>query len=148
MEKETFTSERIQVITKMIHSLVGGFKSQAKENFKKNEIKLLVELNFNPDLPQKHYVDSLGMEFGSFTYLSDKLIEKGYVIKVPSTTDRRITILSLTDKGREASRVICEEFEDHVFAKIELLNSKDQKKLDKAFKLIEEIYNQNEVTDE
>lgn len=140
MGKEAFTSRRVQVITKLLHSLVGGFKSNTEQKLKKNEVKLLLELNFHPNQPLKHYVDAVGMEFGSFTYLSDKLIKKGYVVKVPSTTDKRVTILSLTEEGDKLAMEICRQFQDHVLSKIDSLEPAYQKKLNQAFKLVDEVY--------
>jgi len=38
---------------------------------------------------------------GSMTRMLDRLEEKGLIRRVPSSTDRRVTLLELTDTGRE-----------------------------------------------
>gem|GEM_PF-6869802 len=128
------------MISKLVQSLFGTFKPNIDENLKKNEVKLLVEMNFHPNHPLKYYVEAIGMEFGSFTYLSDRLIEKGFVYKTQSEKDKRVSILSLTEKGEEIALEVCKQFQDHILLKVEALDQESQDKFNLAIDLLEETY--------
>ena len=46
---------------------------------------------------------------GNITPITEKLIENGYITRRPSEVDRRIQIISMTQAGRAAFRVMAEE---------------------------------------
>lgn len=51
------------------------------------------------DQPLQKIGDKILLASGSITYVVDKLEKKGYLLRVPSESDRRITYASITPKG-------------------------------------------------
>lgn len=51
------------------------------------------------DQPLQKIGDKILLASGSITYVVDKLQKKGYIKRVPSESDRRITYASITEKG-------------------------------------------------
>jgi len=79
----------------------GYFKDfHVVDNLNKTHIKTLMAIKFEGPLPMSHISQKLSLEKGSFTPVAKKLIKLGYIKKVQSEEDRRISLLSLTDEGR------------------------------------------------
>jgi len=62
--------------------------------------KILLALIDNDNLSQRDLVDRLDMTPQSLAEFVGKLEKKGFITRKKSSTDRRVTIVSLTDKGR------------------------------------------------
>lgn len=54
--------------------------------------------------PMSRLVARMGVDAGWVTDIVDRLEERGEVVRRPSSEDRRVKILELTDKGRETWR--------------------------------------------
>ena len=57
-------------------------------------------------MPQSELGKRLWVSLGNVTGLVDKLVAAGYVRRVGLRGDRRVTLAELTDKGREALKVL------------------------------------------
>jgi MarR family 2-MHQ and catechol resistance regulon transcriptional repressor len=137
-------SKSITIMPKFMRNILGTFRPNFDIALKKNEIMTLLELNQHPDMPMKHYVDIVDMESGSFTYLADKLQDKGLITRVPSGDDKRKTVLSLTDSGKELSNKLEKEFHDHVGKLLTKLDESDLDDLKEAVFLLEKVINKLE----
>lgn len=69
---------------------------------------------------------------GTLTISVNGLVKKGYVERVRSEEDRRVVLVSLTDKGKRAYRDHQRFHEEMVTAVIEELTVEEQKVLEKA----------------
>ena len=65
--------------------------------------RVLSLLKMQPEISQKELCYLLGMRQQSLSELLLKLEQKGYVSRKPSEEDRRSTIVSLTEEGRQAA---------------------------------------------
>lgn len=65
------------------------------------EFAVLELLYHSGDQPMQKIGDKILLASGSITYVVDKLEEKNYIKRTQSPSDRRITFVSITDKGKE-----------------------------------------------
>jgi DNA-binding MarR family transcriptional regulator len=65
------------------------------------EFKVIIFLGKNGDAKMTDIAEHMNLVVSSLTSIADKLVEKKYVQRKRSETDRRIVRLSLTKKGRD-----------------------------------------------
>lgn len=58
-----------------------------------------------------YFANVLEVTLSAITNLSTKLVQKGYVERVASETDRRMYYLKITDQGREVEQRILEKYQ-------------------------------------
>lgn len=88
------------------------------------------------DQPLQKIGDRILLASGSITYVVDKLEKKGFVKRVPCSSDRRITYASITDKGKE---LLNEIFPNH-WKQIEaIMDGLDQQEKDQAIHLLKKL---------
>jgi len=71
----------------------------------------------------------LGLDKSSVTGLVDRAERRGLVARVPSTTDRRVVLVSLTEDGRALVSQAAEGFETDVLTMLGRLPSRDREAL-------------------
>jgi DNA-binding MarR family transcriptional regulator len=71
----------------------------------------------------------LGLDKSSVTGLVDRAERRGLVARMPSTTDRRVALVSLTDDGRALVSQAAACFETDVLTMLERLPARDRKAL-------------------
>jgi MarR family transcriptional regulator, transcriptional regulator for hemolysin len=87
-------------------------------------------------LSQSELADSLGVEGATMVAMVDRLVKAGFVLREPSTTDRRIKRIVLTPAGSllyDKVRAAAATF------RLELLANVDSKKLLVATELLESL---------
>jgi DNA-binding MarR family transcriptional regulator len=73
--------------------------------------------------------DRLGVSARNVTVLVDGLEKEGFARRVPHSTDRRATIIQLTDKGREVHHAVYAAHADRTQALFAALSDRDQRHL-------------------
>ena len=68
----------------------------------------------------------LGLDKSSITGLVDRAERRGLVVRVPSTTDRRAVLVSLTDDGRSLVSAVSARFEADVLTMLDRLPPRDR----------------------
>jgi MarR family transcriptional regulator for hemolysin len=87
-------------------------------------------------LSQSELADKLGIEGASMVAMVDRLVKAGFVIREPSTTDRRVKRVVLT----EAGNLLYDKVREEAAAfRQELLAGIDPKKLLAATELLESL---------
>jgi MarR family transcriptional regulator, lower aerobic nicotinate degradation pathway regulator len=71
----------------------------------------------------------LGLDKSSVTGLVDRAERRGLVTRIPSTTDRRVVLVSLTEDGRALVSQAAEGFETDVLTMLDRLPSRDREAL-------------------
>lgn len=71
----------------------------------------------------------LGLDKSSVTGLIDRAERRGLVVRVPSTTDRRAVLVSLTDHGRSLASDGAARFEEDIWALLKRLPPRDREAL-------------------
>lgn len=98
----------------------------------KTHTKTIMSLFFMGSVPMSEISQKLGLEKGSFTPVAKKLIELGLVEKTKSEEDRRISLLSLTDKGEAYADNLRINHHKHMHAQLDKLTPTDQEKFESA----------------
>lgn len=116
-----------------------GFRPQVSCPIKKAEAITLIEIKKKPLLSMNHYMKVVDKECGSFTYIANKLEQKGLILRVQETHDQRISRLDLTSKGRAVTDELEHQFIAHLNKRTECLNAHDIKTMEAAAKILENI---------
>lgn len=80
--------------------------------------RVLKLLKIKPEIPQKELAEILGMRSQSIGELLSKLERKGYITRTPSSRDKRVVIVRLTEEGANAN-----EWEENQPDSIDIFNS-------------------------
>lgn len=78
----------------------------------------------------------LGLDKSSATGLIDRAERRGLVARVPSSTDRRAVLVSLTDGGRSLVAHVAARFEHDVSAILDCLRAADRELLSKLIRQV------------
>lgn len=139
MLKQEEIHKMMSTLIGMGRRLKGGFSLDYKPRIKRNEIHVLMEIKNNPHRTISDYLEFIDLESGSFTYVINKLEQKGYVIRIPVKDDRRKTILELTDKGHHVTDELERQVSIHLSHLMKELSQQDFAELNKAIGILEKI---------
>lgn len=76
------------------------------ENMAITEFKTLLILFNEGDTPIQKMARKVFLTSGSMTYIANKLVNKQFIYKTQSNEDKRVFMLSLTEKGREKIKAL------------------------------------------
>lgn len=79
-------------------------------------------------------IDKLLSTSGNMTVVIKNMIRDGYVYKTSDTSDRRASLIALTEKGRQTIEAILPEHYDHVGQIFSVLSPEEQDLLAKILK--------------
>ena len=68
-------------------------------NVNTSQCFLVVEIGRKPGICVKELAELLNMDKSAVSRSVEELVQKGYVLREPSTRDRRCVVLNLTDEG-------------------------------------------------
>ncbi len=140
-EKEIYeVAKSTNIFSKLMHYFSCTFKPLLDTPIKKNEVRTIIELYYNPGKPMKHYIDSVDMESGSFTYIADKLEKKGIIKRQSCKNDKRANVLNLTEKGELLAKELLNKINLHISHLIKDLDDQDLKQMKNAINSLEKIY--------
>ncbi len=91
-----------------------------------NHILSMIILDLDGPSRMSYISEKLSLEKGSFTPVACRLIELGYVEKVRDEKDKRVYILTLTEKGRNFSQKFRTEHYEFVEMMLQQLSEADQ----------------------
>lgn len=86
---------------------------------------------------------ALRVTTGTLTISINSLVKKGYVERVRSEEDRRVVLVSLTDKGRKAFLHHKQFHERMIEAVVEQLSEEEKQVLEKALSRINQFFLSN-----
>lgn len=138
MENEDIAKE-LDIFPEIMKVLAEDFKPNIGIPLKKVEGKALMEIKFSEGRPMSYYCEKVSLENGSFTYLADKLEEKGFIERIDDAADRRKKVLVLTPKGKEATDEIHAQFQNHLMSKLAVLDDRDKEILMDTIGRLKEI---------
>jgi len=127
---------------------MGSFKPSVDTGLKKNELKTIFVMNMKANQHMKYYAKKVEMKFGSFTYLVDRLEEKGLVKRVTSESDKRVNVLTLTAEGKEFSKKMHAEYLKHISVVLDRLDDKGLEDFKTSIHLMEGVLKKLEVKEE
>lgn len=74
---------------------------QAFKNPTRGQGRILSILKMKPEITQKELLFLLNMSKQSLAELLSKLEKNGFIVRQPSPTDRRVSLITLTEKGKQ-----------------------------------------------
>lgn len=106
---------------------------------------ILYEINrqHNPSIQQ--VAETLGTDITTFSRQVQSLIKMELVKKLPSAEDRRIYILSLTEKGKEMNHKIDQQMNDYLNEIFATMNDFEKESVIRSLKLLNEKMLQSSV---
>jgi DNA-binding MarR family transcriptional regulator/GNAT superfamily N-acetyltransferase len=107
--------------------------------FSLTEVRVMFELAHRRDVTARTLRDELGLDGGYVSRLVRGLERRGLVARTASKSDRRITHLNLTERGREEFRALDERADEEVRALLRSLSPTHQRQLVTAMQTIERL---------
>ena len=138
MKNEDLAKE-LDIFLEMMRILSEDFRPKVNIQLKKIEFKTLMEIKFAEGNSMSYYCEKVSLENGSFTYLADKLEQKGFIERIYDEADRRKKVLILTEKGKEVTDAAHRQFEQHLTDKLDLLDAADKDTLIATIATLKEI---------
>lgn len=71
-------------------------------NLTLSELHVIEAIGYDATLPMSAIATRLDITVGTLTIAMNNLVKKGYVSRVRSETDRRVVLICLTERGKEA----------------------------------------------
>jgi len=84
--------------------------------------RILMTVRNSDQLPMITIARAIGLEKGPFSQTVSKLEELGLIVRVRSTTDRRLVFLKLTNEGESVTDIIEGSMDLHFKKKIDALS--------------------------
>ncbi|WP_303448999.1 MarR family winged helix-turn-helix transcriptional regulator [Oceanobacillus profundus] len=75
---------------------------------------IIYELDKNPRISLIDLAEKLAMDTGMLSRQINKVVELGYVSRIPDPNDRRYVVLSLTEEGQEKAKEISDEMNKYI----------------------------------
>lgn len=113
-------------------------KIYGKENPYRGQSRCLLYLDRNGSINQKDLAEQLSVRPSSVSDILSKLEQKELIQKTPSETDKRITLITLTDKGREEVKRIRK---DRAKTHTEMLTDLTETEKENFFIILQKIKN-------
>ena len=95
-----------------------------------------IERQHNPSIQQ--IADTLGTDITTFSRQVQSLIKIDLVKKTPDVLDRRISILSLTEEGKEINEMIDQQMNDYLNEIFSNMNEFEKETVIRSLKLLNE----------
>lgn len=121
-------------------------RKKATDGLGHTHIITLMILNFEGPAPMSIISDRMNLEKGSFTPVANRLIEKGYIEKNQDSTDKRVHIISLTEKGAEFATNLKKEHVVFIEKLFEIFTEEEQASFFNAVDEIMKVSNRLEQT--
>lgn len=98
---ETYVDKIFELNYSITNTFFDDFTTifQTKEKLTESQIKALIFISMFKNSTMTEISHRLNIEKGSFTPIAKRLIGLGYIQRVPSDEDRRVSYLVLTEKG-------------------------------------------------
>ena len=117
----------IRDIEQRMHFLYDGKKSQRR---------ILIILRNEESITQRELTEKLSIQPASVSEVLAKLANKGYIVRVPSSIDKRTMVISLTEEGR---KVADEAYQSRSLRIVEMLSCLEDDEKDTLLSLLEKL---------
>ena len=107
-------------------------KGGAYKNMTTNDMHVIEAIGMDEAKNMSTVAKALAVTTGTLTISVNSLVKKGFVDRVRSEKDRRVVLVSLTDKGKKAFRQHAKFHQDMIQAAVTRLNEEEKQVLQKA----------------
>ncbi len=129
-------AEMVGMLPLFIGTLLDGIKINTPVQLNLSEGKTLMFLYKHDGKSMSEYSKKVGLSKGSFTYVANCLVKKGFIERESVTDDRRKYALILTQEGKNVAKKIDLQFSQHISEKVSQLEEDDLNKLENALEII------------
>ncbi|WP_080873518.1 MarR family winged helix-turn-helix transcriptional regulator [Oceanobacillus timonensis] len=99
--KETLFFELIHNTELFSDKMMTLFMKKFNRNISISQIVFLWKLNEKESEKLSVMAKEIGYTSGAITGITSKLVEKGYIKRKPQENDRRVILITITEKGKE-----------------------------------------------
>ena len=107
-------------------------KGGAYKGMTTNDMHVIEAIGMDEAKNMSTVAKALAVTTGTLTISVNSLVKKGFVDRVRSEKDRRVVLVSLTDKGKKAFRQHAKFHQDMIQAAVTRLNEEEKQVLQKA----------------
>jgi DNA-binding MarR family transcriptional regulator len=115
------------------------FTPHLEDPLRPREVHLLMVIDQEPDKPLRFYARHVGLERGSFTYLTEVMEHRGYVKRKEDEQDRRKKTLELTELGQRVIADAKVQMDKHLETLFKSFTEDDKEDLQQAYTIIERL---------
>jgi MarR family 2-MHQ and catechol resistance regulon transcriptional repressor len=119
---------------KVIHECTNHFIQ--KNGINPTEFAVLELLYHKGKQPLQQIGNKILLASGSITYVVDKLEGRGYISRVSSDTDRRVTYAEITKDGNKFMDELFPRHEEHL---VELMNALSEEEKEQVIELLKKL---------
>ena len=122
-----------RLMTGMTRQIGIDFRKKIENEFTGPQIYLLELLKRNGPMKMSDLAEELGVTLGAVTMQADRSLKNGWIVRERSTHDRRVVMLTITEKGVRILEEVIQVhsgFLNHYFGK---LTSDEQAELIRLF---------------
>ena len=134
-------AELTLMLPMFIGTLLKNYDPKLSIKLNPSEENTLMFVNRHSGEPMTEYSKKISISKGSFTYVADRLEQKGLITRVPFTNDRRKNMLQLTDIGKKLAQEIITQHNEHIARKLTHLSQNQLNNLKNALEVIVETTN-------
>ena len=131
-------AEQLFTIGPLIHKKLN--KGMPIGGIPKQQLALLFCISEENGKTMKHYGNKMMISKSNVTILADKLIEEKLIERELVPNDRRVVLLTITEKGREYLGQQKIKFKQALIKKLEILDSQDVDTLIDLFERIRVVF--------
>lgn len=132
--------EAIFEVSSMFRMLVKGitqlWNRQENGSISFPQFKMLHMLNRCGDLKVSQLAERQGLTSAAITGLTDKLLVEGYVERTRTEQDRRVVLISITEKGRELVAKLSESQHETIQQVFSDLSDEDVEHLKRIYSIL------------
>lgn len=110
-------------------------------DMQRQHLELLFKVGAFSGQPTSFYSEMMMVPKSNVTAASNKLVEDGLIIRIPSSTDRRIISLEATPKGKEYISIYKKHVEAAMMSKLEVFPDEDIERLEVVINELKSLIN-------
>ena len=111
-----------------------SIRTEEYKNVTTNDMHVIEAIGLDSPKNMTAVAKSLGVTTGTLTIAVNSLVKKGFVDRVRSEEDRRVVLVSLTDKGKNAYRHHQKFHTEMIDAVVATLDEEEKRVLTKALR--------------
>lgn len=132
--------EKVRSFNRFYTNIIGLLDQHFLDTpFSLTEGRVLYEISHLQEGSAKKIRENIAIDEGYLSRIIDKFIKKGLITKTPSPADRRLHLITLTQKGREAFSKLNENQNRLIFQITETLTEQENAELVGMMERIQEL---------
>ena len=130
MKREQEVIEQIRSFNRFYTDIIGLLDQHFLDSpFSLTEGRVLYEIRHTEDCSAKKIREKIGIDEGYLSRILDIFRKKGLITKAPSSEDRRLHIIKLTEKGRKEFASLNDHSDKLISRIIEKLSEEEREEL-------------------